>query len=124
MMTIETKNQILKLKRQNASLREISRVLGVPLSSVDYFLKKNGDVVAYASCPNCGKEIALRKVRGRPSMFCSTECKFAYYKKHGSLKKREAVCEWCGKKFMTYRYRKIRFCSRECANKSHGSPKV
>jgi hypothetical protein len=37
-MTVETKNQILKLKRQNASLREISRTLGAPLSSADYEL--------------------------------------------------------------------------------------
>ena len=125
MMTVETKNKILELKRnENLSLRQISKVVNHPISSIQNLIIKSDDVICYGHCLNCGKEITIRKTKGRPVKFCSNICKHAYYKKPNSKKGQVVVCEWCGKEFTSFKYLKRRFCSRECANKAHGSHEI
>lgn len=122
-MTTEEKNLVLKLSRdEKLGAREISRKLGITKSTICDHLLRSKDVVLYKECPNCGKEIVIKNIRGRPARFCCTACKKAYYKKHNSLKVDICICEECGKEYKQFRYLKTRFCSRKCAAKHrHGS---
>jgi len=59
--TKPNKNKILVLNRkENKSLRQISKILGIPLSTVQEFIFKSKKVLSFAICPNCGKEIAIK----------------------------------------------------------------
>ena len=121
-MTTEEKNLIFKLARkEKLGARDISKTTNIKRSTVQDFLSRSKDIVLFRTCPNCGKEIAVKAKRGRPARFCSSKCKKAYYKKHSSLKVDIRICEGCGKKYKQFRYLKTRFCSRQCASKHiHG----
>lgn len=118
-MTTEEKNQILQLHRQEKKgLREIARIFNVKASSIQNIVAKEA-VVRFDRCLNCGREIVIYRRKGQPRKFCTCACKRAFYKKNSTLRKGIYFCECCGKEFHQYKYLKRRFCSRDCANKSH-----
>ena len=122
-MTTQTKNRILTLNRnEGMSLRQISKTMNVPLSTIQEFVAKSKDVISYSVCPNCDKEIAVKKKKGRRPVFCCYDCKLTYYRKHDSLKVATRICGCCGRECKQFNYLKTRFCSRQCAhNYRYGS---
>ena len=117
-MTTEEKNKILELYRnEHKGVREISRQLNISLSSVHSIIDKNEIVVKYASCPNCGKEIAIRHVKGRRPIYCSKKCKEDDYKRTHKRRHVLSVCKCCGRQFRQYTFSRFSFCSCSCANK-------
>ncbi len=78
---------------------------------------KSHDKKRLIKCLNCGKEkLILNYLKQK---FCSIECGGIYRKIHKTSKpanKIETKCVCCGKKFLTWPYRKktIKFCSVEC----------
>lgn len=66
-------------------------------------------------CDNCGNEFESLHIYGEnQNKFCSNACKSAYRRKIGA-DNIERVCEYCGKKFISGKYQKRRFCSKSCA---------
>lgn len=71
-------------------------------------------------CKECGRILKF-KLRGNRKVFCSPKCRGRYWAKNNK-ERIKFICEHCGKKFGRPRRvnkgKKIRFCSRSCANKS------
>lgn len=65
-------------------------------------------------CENCGCSFQSTQTRSR---FCSNKCKSAYRRK-SELDNEIGICKQCGKEFSVNRYKKTKFCSRECASKA------
>ena len=65
-------------------------------------------------CKFCGKEFESKgNVKGE-CYFCSESCSDKwYYRNNQEIR----ICEECGKEFYAYKYKKIRFCSKECLKK-------
>ena len=65
-------------------------------------------------CKFCGKEFESKgNVKGE-CYFCSENCSDKwYYRNNQEIR----ICEECGKEFYAYKYKKIRFCSKECLKK-------
>lgn len=73
-------------------------------------------------CPNCGAAVVQNRT-GRPKVFCSEACRYAWKNKHPHPENwksvRTAICPECGKPFLASReYKKMRkYCSHACANR-------
>ena len=74
-------------------------------------------------CPNCGSPV-YQNVKGRPKIYCSDACRFAWKNKHPKPENwkstRKAVCLYCGREFLAsreYQSKRI-YCSRACANRA------
>lgn len=69
-------------------------------------------------CKDCGKLL-----KGQQRKWCSHKCQQKYWAKHNKNRVK-FICEYCEKEFGRLRHttgikgKKIRFCSRDCANKS------
>lgn len=74
-------------------------------------------------CPQCGEAI-VENLRGRPKVFCSDRCRYAWKNTHPKPENwastRTAVCPVCGKSFLAFREydRPRKYCSRACANRA------
>lgn len=64
-------------------------------------------------CEQCGKKF---ETRGKTKRFCSGACSQKYRRQNG-LNNIEAVCEICGKTFVTDKYRPNRTCGKSCGVK-------
>ena len=65
-------------------------------------------------CLNCNKEY---ESTGINSKFCSNVCKSQYRRKTG-LDNIEKICDNCGKKYISNKYSKTRYCSRSCSKQA------
>lgn len=76
--------------------------------------KRNAQIVKEKKyvCKNCGIEY-WNKPNGQNHDFCSDKCRAAYRRKSG-VDNETRICEICGKEFVTNKYSKVRFCSKEC----------
>ena len=120
MMTLETKNQILALAKEGKSLREISPIVGYCIARLSTFLREHNPKVVdhIEQCPNCLNTWDVKIGRkGFVKQFCCKECRLEYYRKTKFRKKSRRICEHCGKEFITYTYKKTRFCSKSCAKR-------
>lgn len=116
MFTAQEKLTIYHLRDKGISLSKIAKTLNVNKSTISMFLLRNpiNDLQFY--CLNCGKEFDL-PIGKRVKRFCCKECSKAYWNKHTRNQprfKKVCTCEECGKQFMVSKYKKGRFCSREC----------
>lgn len=78
-------------------------------------------------CKECGKEIIIKTGRGKRK-YCSIKCRQKYWIKNNK-KRIKFICECCGKEFGRPRRenikgKKVRYCSRDCANKSSRTPLI
>ena len=66
------------------------------------------------TCDYCGKEFDGKNATRGTHRFCSKECnsKWAYRNKTETR-----ICAECGKEFTTNKYRKTKYCSKECVAK-------
>jgi len=75
------------------------------------------DVVTLV-CQACGKEYQVPRFCSEGSRFCSNNCK-SQWRRDSGLDNIEVKCEICGAPFMTNKYARKRFCSKECRLKAN-----
>lgn len=68
------------------------------------------------TCDQCGEAFDDPNRRDT-NRFCSNKCKSAWRRAHG-LDNEQRKCEQCGGEFTVNKYRRTRFCSRSCAQRS------
>jgi len=75
-------------------------------------------------CKRCGK---IFETNLKEKIFCSVKCRAKYWNEHNK-ERIKFICECCGKEFgrprRNNRGEKIRYCSRDCANKSSREPLI
>ena len=112
-MTLSTKLEIIKLKENGKSYKEIAEIYGVSKSTISTIVQRNKADEAN-KCICCGSRIKIAKI-GRKRKFCSNKCKKIWWKEHGSHSKGiEVTCKNCGIRFVNYESRSRYFCSCEC----------
>ena len=127
-MTMEQKNQIIKLRNAGCGYTEIAKLLSLMKDQVSGFCRMNALTGLQASasnekkstghyCPNCGKENS-RKTGHKPIRFCSSECRVHWWNTHPENVNRKAfytsTCAHCGKEFTVYGNANRKYCSHEC----------
>ena len=148
-MTIDQKNQITALRRQNVPFSKISEQTGIPISTVKSYCRRNHvEVVEKASvegeeaplpapniapdtppCLQCGKPLPEKC---RSKKFCSKFCKDKMWKAKRradteALRSGKNIggvtkdCEYCGKPFFPIGSDQ-RYCSRDCVYKGRYGP--
>jgi hypothetical protein len=107
--------QILLLREEELTMREIADELSVTYDKVRYVCRKEnvGTIERERVCLNCDKEF---KTIRNTAKFCSDKCRGRYNKANGGTLNKE--CETCGDEFRTY-YKKKVYCSDECRNESY-----
>lgn len=112
-MTKEEKETILHLHSEGLSYRNISKIVGIPFTTISSFINKSTHI---KTCAYCGKEFDISKNK-HFRKFCSKKCCDLYWVKYGKKHKAETkICPTCGSTFSTYRHNT--FCSHECYLKS------
>ena len=116
MLTTQEKLKIYDLRDKQMSFAEIGTILNKPKSTISTFLLRNPINNIRINCLNCGEGFVPLS-GNRIKRFCCKKCRQAYKnarrKTDLSLKK-AFVCEECGVVFTASKYKKRRFCSREC----------
>ena len=120
-MTDLQKRQIVVMRQQNTTYTTISAALGIPVSTIKTFCRRNGMVATIAKtkpiCKNCGGEIA-NTPGARPRLFCSDHCKQQWWNRHRkervSTKMVQHTCVTCGKPFTDYIGAVRKYCCQAC----------
>lgn len=81
-MTEEEKTKIHKLREQGLGYKRIAAELGMKLSSVQSFIKRNtaGNLLI-GTCKECGAQIKSTKGKKRKE-FCSDRCRMRWWNAH------------------------------------------
>ncbi|MDL2292561.1 helix-turn-helix domain-containing protein [Acholeplasma sp. OttesenSCG-928-E16] len=117
-MTNQEKEQILKLREEGLSYREIAKTLNLPFTSVSSFIaRQNTNKSNTEICKNCG--IKLSQTKGhRKKIFCSEKCRRFWWKSNPDKRNlkayHECKCEQCGKSFLSYSKADRKYCSYSC----------
>lgn len=120
-MTDLQKKQIVALREQKVTYASISEDLGIPVSTIKTFCRRNGMTTersqSKSCCKNCGAELS-NTPKARPRLFCSNHCKQTWWNKHrrerSSSKIVPHTCPTCGKVFADYSGANRKYCSQEC----------
>ena len=126
-MTDLQKDQIIAMREKKVTYATISENLGIPVSTIKTFCRRNGmsteRTPSKPCCKNCGGELT-NTTKARPRLFCSDQCKQNWWNKH----RRERVsakivphpCLTCGKVFADYSGAHRKYCSQECYRERRG----
>lgn len=114
---MNVKEEILKLKKQNKTYKEIAEALNVPIGTVKSTCYRHISNVTVDRCQFCGSP--LKHFPGKKKKkFCSDECRHKYWKYHRDQLNKKAnyycTCEYCHKPFVSYGNKNRKYCSREC----------
>lgn len=113
MLTIQEKLRIYELRDKRFSQSEIAKEMKIPLGTVSAFLTRYPINDIKLICFHCGKEFKP-PIGKRTKHYCCSKCR----QDHKNAKRRKLkttfICEECGVVFMASKYKKRRFCSREC----------
>lgn len=123
-MTDLQKKQIVAMRNEKATYAAISETLGIPVSTIKTFCRRNGMVTETSTgklcCKNCGTEL-IRTPNAKPRLFCSDRCKQIWWNRHryehSSVKIFPHTCPICGKIFVDYSGANRKYCSQECYRK-------
>lgn len=108
------KEQIIELRNQGLSFREISKRLGISRSTIFSICKKANEG-QHQCCKNCG--ILLKQSSGhRQKVFCSDKCRKEFWRNNRSnyAINNYATCLTCGKEFLYHDSRVRKYCSLNC----------
>lgn len=111
-MTIEQRNTILKMRKNNESFKSISQATGLGVSSVKMFCQRNNVCPDYVACIECGMPIPKKNKK-----FCSSICRKSWWNKHKKeLYKNHYsfTCKCCNKVFFRSRNDHPKYCSHSC----------
>ena len=114
-MTDIEKLQIYRKNKEGKGYKKIAAELNIPVSRVTAYLQRHKEE-PILHCECCGKE--FMPLPGRiTKRFCSDACRKKAWrerKKKDPSFYMEFVCEECGRKFKAPKYKRARFCSKEC----------
>lgn len=117
-MTLEQKEQIIKLKSEGYGYKKIATELGLSVFSVQSFIKRNPiNLEMISTCKKCGKRI--QSIRGKKKkQFCSDRCRWDWWNVHIKEVNKKTfytlICKHCGKEFIAYGNQKRVYCCHEC----------
>lgn len=117
-MTLEEKSKIYQLKKEGYGYKKIASELGISVSSVQSFLKRNPvDIDLLGTCKRCGMTIQSIKGKKR-KQFCSDRCRWDWWNSHIKEVNKKAfytlTCKHCGKEFTAYGNQKRVYCCHDC----------
>lgn len=117
-MTLEEKQKIYLLKKEGYGYKKIASELGISVSSVQSFLKRNPvDIDLLGTCKRCGMTILSIKGKKR-KQFCCDRCRWDWWNSHIKEVNKKAfytlTCKHCGKEFTAYGNQKRVYCCHDC----------
>ncbi len=117
-MTLEEKRKIYQLKKEGYGYKKIASELGISVSSVQSFLKRNPvDIDLLGTCKRCGMTIQSIKGKKR-KQFCCDRCRWDWWNSHIKEVNKKAfytlTCKRCGKEFTAYGNQKRVYCCHDC----------
>ena len=117
-MTLEEKSKIYQLKKEGYGYKKIANELGISVSSVQSFLKRNPvDIDLLGTCKRCGMTIHSIKGKKR-KQFCCDRCRWDWWNSHIKEVNKKAfytlTCKHCGKEFTAYGNQKRVYCCHDC----------
>ena len=120
-MTEIQKQRITALRRSGLGYKKIAAEVGVSRDTVRYFCKNIAvdSAPSNEGCRMCGSEIK-RSSRGRKRLFCSEQCRRAWWNKHPEMRNPNPdavytiVCAGCNTEFESYGNRGRKYCSHGC----------
>ena len=117
-MTLEEKSKIYQLKKEGYGYKKIASELGISVSSVQSFLKRNPvDIDLLGTCKRCGMTIQSIKGKKR-KQFCCNRCRWDWWNSHIKEVNKKAfytlTCKHCGKEFTAYGNQKRVYCCHDC----------
>lgn len=120
-MTDLQKEKIVAMREQKATYATISETLGIPVSTIKTFCRRNGMTAdappSKPCCKNCGAELT-GTLKAKPRLFCSEQCKQIWWNKHRRERVSEKIiphtCPACGKVFADYSGANRKYCSQKC----------
>ncbi len=124
MIQKEQKQAIATLRLQGGSYAEIADYLNLSPNTVKSFCRRNKIAPLSQTrpenmdnpggiCKNCGA--ALEQVpSGRRKTFCSDRCRYIWWNRNRREKPYRLICQYCGRKFISFGNKNRAFCSREC----------
>jgi endogenous inhibitor of DNA gyrase (YacG/DUF329 family) len=117
-MTLEEKSKIYQLKKEGYGYKKIASELGISVSSVQSFLKRNPvDIDLLGTCKRCGMTIQSIKGKKR-KQFCCDRCRWDWWNSHIKEVNKKAfytlTCKRCGKEFTAYGNQKRVYCCHDC----------
>jgi endogenous inhibitor of DNA gyrase (YacG/DUF329 family) len=122
------KDEIRRLRSDGFGYAKIAAALGVTENTVKSFCKRNGlggrmantsleAHVGQGYCRQCG-QLIVQTPKHKRRMFCSDECRAAWWNSHQGSVRRKAVyhfiCANCGSEFTAYGNKKRKYCSHAC----------
>ena len=114
MLTFKEK-EIIRLRRNGESLKDIATSLEMPLGSVKSFVARN-DIQPYTEgyCKQCGVKVTHTEHK-KKKQFCSDECRMRWWNRHGKYSYTHTfTCKHCNKVFIKHRNDKPLYCSHAC----------
>lgn len=117
-MTLEEKSKIYQLKKEGYGYKKIASELGISVSSVQSFLKRNPvDIDLLGTCKRCG--MTIQSVKGKKrKQFCCDRCRWDWWNSHIKEVNKKAfytlTCKHCGKEFTAYGNQKRVYCCHDC----------
>ena len=125
-MTLEEKSKIYQLKKEGYGYKKIASELGISVSSVQSFLKRNPvDIDLLGTCKRCGMTIQSIKGKKR-KQFCCDRCRWDWWNSHIKEVNKKAfytlTCKHCGKEFTAYGNQKRVYCCHNCYIKDKKVP--
>ena len=118
MISDTQKRAILTMREQGVVYSKIADTLGLSQNTVKSICRRIGVTIAcsekqdHTRCRCCGKP--LEQSKGKTKLFCSNKCRYTWWNQHRRKQPYYLICEYCGKKFISFGNRKRKFCGREC----------
>ena len=106
------------MKKEGYGYKKIASELGISVSSVQSFLKRNPvDIDLLGTCKRCGMTIQSIKGKKR-KQFCCDRCRWDWWNSHIKEVNKKAfytlTCKHCGKEFTAYGNQKRVYCCHDC----------
>lgn len=128
-MTVEQKEQILKLRSKGLGYVRIAREMGISENTIKSFCRRNAKLESENAahlvsshlpkhfCLQCGIEVAQSAGR-KEKKFCSDRCRRNWWNAHPDKLNRQKMhryqCLCCGREFEVYGNSGRKYCSHDC----------
>lgn len=123
MLSQHQKDSIMAFRYEGCSYQTIADTLNLSANTVKSFCRRNtlkttqDDAATENICKNCGTPL-VQTAGAKPKIFCSDNCRYAWWNRQRSRRPYQLTCCHCGRMFISFGNRKRKFCGRECYNLS------
>ncbi len=116
-MDKKQKQQIILLRIQGLSYKEIAKKVNISYNTISAFCKRNRIEKDTLLCKLC--KTPINNISGqKPKKFCSDKCRTSWWNTHQKEVQRKAVyqfhCAYCGSDFTAYGNSKRKYCTHTC----------